>query len=181
MKSQLTIRIIWSTVLLVVPMSTSGGQQTKNAPKDTVDAVIYVGLGNSKSDVGTPWSAGMLAFAKRSEWIFGLDVGGEGTKTDNRSGRYNGEKQAMSLNIAIGNGKRIKGHTHLGLSGLFGMRQTDESWGQSYLGYQCYADEAPRMQFTANFGVIANIAYKNAMVGTRITNASSQILFGLAF
>jgi hypothetical protein len=141
--------------------------------------VVFGGVGEKGTDAATPFVIGYQYLAPR-HWVFGLDIAGEGEQNDNTYGSSSIE-QALSFNALVGLGARIGKHTHVGVSGLLGARETGKDCPESYLGYQCYADENPSISYTANVGVVGHIAYRHVMLGGRMTSVSTQALVGVAF
>ena len=64
---------------------------------------------------------------------------------------------------------------------LVGARETSADCRNFYLGFQCYADEAPEVEYKANYGAIVSAAFGRGMLGVRATNESIQALVGIVF
>ena len=150
---------------------------------------IYGGWGSSNEDTdfrgyseftNTPWSVGVYGGEK---YIFGVELAGEGTKFDSTSGRDNFEKQALSYNFILGANALKNDDFKVDLGAIVGARETTESCpsGQSYLGYQCYADTPPSATYDINYGAIMTLSYKMGLIGVRATGESTQIILGLRF
>src|SRR5262245_7036748 len=162
--------LLGTTLLIAAPAVDA--QPVNRKPQ----AGFYGGLGDPKIEPLVPLSFGMLYFAQSSPLVIGGDFGVEGTQNDGTYGVETTEP-SYSINFVIGLGARV-GDWHLGISGLLGARQSSTECPESYLGYQCYADEDPTVHFTANKGGIAHIAYKRIMLGARKTSVSTQALIG---
>ncbi len=142
--------------------------------------VVFGGVGEKTTTSETPFVIGYQYLAPASPWVLGFDIAAEGEQYDNTYGSSSVE-QALSFNALVGLGFRVGKRSHVGVSGLLGARQTGKDCPESYLGYQCYADEDPSVSYTANFGVVAHIAYRHLMIGARKTSVSTQALIGVAF
>ncbi len=151
--------------------------------------VIFGGIGSAdkgnvdKSDA-TPWSVGYLNRGdENSNLFFGFDIAGEGTSLDNTSGKHDDIGQGISFNLLIGKPVNFSQNWQAGIGALLGMRMAGKSCpsGDSYLGYQCYADEKPEANYEFNYGGVIHLYYKHALLGLRVSGESTQILFGVAF
>jgi hypothetical protein len=58
---------------------------------------------------------------------------------------------------------------------------TNKECADSYLGYECYADEDPTYSYAVNYGALAHLSYKRIMVGARRTGESTQAVLGYLF
>ena len=67
--------------------------------------------------------------------------------------------------------------------GLIGARayETNCPYGQSYLGYQCYADADPENEWKLNVGGGVLIGIRRAVAGVRITGESTTVVAGFSF
>jgi hypothetical protein len=148
-------------------------------------AVIYGGLGSAKDasfdeSGDTPWSVGGYFGEK---YIVGIDLAGEGTKIDNTNNLGGAVTQGLSVNAILGvkalNGDDFK----VDVGALLGGRHASASCpsGQSYLGYQCYADTDPSVSWEINYGAILTLSYKAGLVGVRATGESTQVVLGIRF
>lgn len=145
---------------------------------------IYVGTGSvdsgdpNKSD-HTPWSLGY--FVSGTNNFFGIDIAGEGTSLNNTSGKVNVVEQAFSMNLIAGRNLYIGNNWRAGLGVLVGFRDTGKSCPDSYLGYECYADQKPKTEHDINYGTILHLKFKQALVGIRASGESTQMILGVAF
>ena len=90
-------------------------------------------------------------------------------------------EQAMSFNAIIGR-KILETETgRLDIGALIGIRSETRDCPDSYLGFQCYADEDPTVERTLNYRILATYTYKKALVGVRTTGESLQFLIGTRF
>lgn len=160
--------------------------QVFSAGEDSSKHVIYAGIGNAergnpnKSD-DTPWSLGYLYQAKNSKAFYGIDFAREGTSLDNTSGQNDAIEQGFSLNLVVGRDLNFNNGWGAGIGVLLGAREAGESCPDSYLGYQCYADEDPDTEYDFNYGAVLHLTFKKALIGARISGESSQLMFGVAF
>ena len=149
--------------------------------------LIYFGLGSAEevtvTDISTikekPFAAGYFRDLKNN-FIFGFDVAGEGRYLDSTYGQNHFE-QATSYNAIIGP-KILETETgRLDIGALVGFRNEKIDCPDSYLGFQCYADEDPTVERTLNYGILATYTYTKALVGVRTTGESLQFLIGTRF
>jgi hypothetical protein len=147
-------------------------------------SILYGGIGKAREQEAdaTPWTIGYLYAPRATGWTVGMDFAGEGTAFNNTTGHSDDPEQAWSLNVLVGVHRRM-GSWDVGAAPLVGMRETGKhcASGDSYLGYDCYADEAPKLSFTANVGAVAHVAYGRVSLGARGTNASTEVLLGYRF
>lgn len=146
---------------------------------------IYGGLGPAKdasfTESGdTPWAAGVYAGKK---YLFGLDIAGEGTSFDSTSGQNSVAEQAWSVNLMLGRSLFKGGDFKLDGGVLVGVRDSSQRCpgGQSYLGFQCYADSDPEASYDVNYGVVLTTSFKAGLIGVRATGESTQALIGFRF
>jgi hypothetical protein len=159
----------------------SNGSETKQ-PRPTF--CVYTGAGQGGSSGNetndfTPWSIGVYG---GRDFMVGLDLSGEGTQEDSTYG-YDSIEQGLSLNFLFGGNIISKGDFKVDCLILLGMIQTSTSCpeGDSYIGYQCYADSNASGEYDLNYGALLTASYKKAMVGMRVTGESVQALIGLRF
>lgn len=152
------------------------------SPKHT----IYGGIGKSennnsgKSD-GNPWSLGYLYHPESSKAFLGVDFAREGTSIDNTSRKYDAVDEGYSLNFIVGRDFKLNGDWGAGAGVLLGARETEKSCPDSYLGYECYADQDPDKEYDLNYGAVLNLTFKKALVGARVSGESSQLMLGIVF
>jgi hypothetical protein len=151
------------------------------------DLTVYgaVGKANTKSVVGTeaptPFAVGVFYTPTGGKLDLGFDIAGEGTKLDSTYGRVNNVAQALSFNALIGTKLASVGSVRVDVAGLVGARQKSQSCPASYLGYQCYADRAPDVVYTLNYGAVVTLGYRRLLVGARVTGESTQAMLGIRF
>ncbi|PFG54624.1 hypothetical protein ATG98_3903 [Marinobacter sp. LV10R520-4] len=166
------------SVLLVSPISAA----EENFSKHT----IYAGVGpapdgDEKENDDKPWSLGYLYSPESIRIFVGMDLALEGTSLDNTSRKVDSVDQGFSVNLVIGPRFRLNDEWGAGVGALMGARESGRSCPDSYLGYQCYADEKPEMDFKFNYGALLLLTYKNAIIGTRLAVESSQLIVGVTF
>jgi hypothetical protein len=185
------IKIISGMILTVICFVFFSTQAFSANDENLIHAqrVIFGGVGSAdkgnpqKSDK-TPWALGFLYRGDESSKLFmGFDVAGEGTSLDNTSGKNNEVGQGISFNILLGMPLNFSKDWQAGVGALLGMRKAGQSCpsGDSYLGYQCYADEEPEADYDFNYGAVFHLYYKHALLGLRVSGESTQILLGVAF
>jgi hypothetical protein len=158
---------------------------TQAPAKKESTTVIYGGLGSAKEadfdeSGDTPWSVGGYFGEK---YIFGIDLAGEGTKIDNTSNLNAAVTQGLSVNAIFGFKLMNRDDFKVDVGALVGGRHASASCpsGQSYLGYQCYADSDPSISWDVNYGAILTMSYKAGLVGVRATGESTQVILGIRF
>ena len=149
------------------------------------EAILYLGVGKaevaSASNNGdTPFSIGYMNL-KDEGAFYGLDLGFEGTVLDSTYGQDNVPNRALSVNLIYGTNvsKTAKGRLDAGV--LVGVRQENKDCANSYLGYACYADTLPDVEYGLNFGALVTYSFESFAVGLRATGESTQFLLGSKF
>ena len=142
---------------------------------------IYGGIGSAKN-ADVPWSIGAYLRAP-NDFLFGIDIAGEGESYDSTYGNGGSLGQGWSANAIAGRNLLNANGFQIDAALLVGVRETALSCpdGQSFLGYQCYADADPVGDYAFNYGAIATISFQSVMVGVRATGESTQATFGLRF
>lgn len=147
-------------------------------------SVFYGGVGQASDEEfevdATPWSVGVMTQAANSRFIIGADIAGEGTMLDSTWGD-NELRQARSFNLLVGGNIATNGTMRIDAGLLLGVRETFADCPPSYLGYQCYADTEPSVEYDANYGVIVGVSFDRTMLGVRATGESVQALVGVRF
>ena len=147
--------------------------------------LVYVGLGSAQTGDSlksntAPSSIGYMHFSNTKDFIWGLDLGGEGTMLESK-GATTTIKQSTSFNFLMGKNFSKTENNRFDMAFLFGMRQSSSTCPTSYLGYECYADQPPQTRYSINFGGVATFTYKSVMLGLRATGESTQALIGIRF
>jgi hypothetical protein len=142
---------------------------------------VFAGVGKQAASSTPAWSVGYLYLSPTSSWTIGGDFAGEGASRNNTTGNNNTIEQAFSFNLLVGQSLRVGHGWRIGVAGLLGARTTNKSCDSSYLGYQCYADTQPTVNYTVNAGGLAHISYKSLMLGGRLTGESTQAIVGVSF
>ena len=133
----------------------------------------------TKSDA-MPMAMGYISQSQPST-IWGFDIGREGTMLDSTWGNDSAVASAMSFNLIYGANITKDDKSRLDIGALIGVRESFSSCPDSYLGYQCYADQAPTTEYKVNYGVVVTYAYQSTVFGLRATGESVQALVGLKF
>ena len=163
--------------LLAGVAAPSAAQKTGPA---AVQNTIYGGAGTQRSSPDVPFVIGYLYMPPKELWTVGVDFAAEGVYTDGTYGSYTVER-APSLNLLVGFHSRLEYGWRFGAAALLGARLTDKDCPNSYLGYQCYADADPTVNYGVNYGALVHLSFKNVMLGARRTGESSQVGVGVAF
>jgi hypothetical protein len=148
--------------------------------------IIYAGGGTSSSDDtfvndNVPWSIGYMHQVSGKSAVLGFDLAGEGMMLDSTWGQSQEPAQGFSMNLLIGTNMIDDGHLRANAALLIGMRETAAACPASYLGYQCYADSDPTVEYQANVGAVLTLSFDSLTLGLRATGESSQVLFGIRF
>lgn len=148
------------------------------------DAILYIGGGKAATatatkDGSTPLSIGYLT--RNKNVLFGFDFGREGTLLDSTYRQNSAPTSALSLNFIIGTNlfKQEKSSFDAGI--ILGIRQSTKDCPDSFIGYACYADQDPKVDFKENLGVIAIYSFEKFSFGARVTQASTQFIIGTRF
>lgn len=158
------------------------------APSDSIRRqTVYFGAGASFADTSQdnsiPFSIGYLYRWSSAEYFVGLDFSGEGIALNNTSGRRNAPQQGVSTNLLFGPtwDLDIGGPRIIGAGFLLGVRTTEVSCPDSFLGYRCYADRSPEEDFSWNVGLSVHLVVPTWLLGIRVTTQSGQVTFGFNF
>lgn len=148
---------------------------------NNLENVIYVGGGSAKEDNygntgGSPATLGYIRQSNTKDFIWGVDVSGEGPMYHNGM-----PTKSTSFNITLGQNFHKSEGGRLDAGFLLGMREKSSSCPRSYLGYSCYADTDPNVKYTGNFGGIIAWTQNKFMIGARVTAKSKQVILGLRF
>jgi hypothetical protein len=167
----MSVRQVLLTLLIaVVPAQLASQSATHGA--------FYVGGGTN--DTGSAVVLGTFLQAPRS-LVFGLDVAGEGTQLDNTGGKGLRQTRAVSYNTLVGSRIVARSHGAVVVAGVFGVRSASMLCAESYLGFRCFADSPPRIEYVPNAGALVMVRIHRAVVGGRVTSASQQVVLGVAF
>lgn len=155
-------------------------------PASPSHSILYGGLGMAETTDPTvshavPWTVGFIYQPAAHRYFVGLDFAGEGTSLNNTSNQSNGIDQGLSLNLIVGGSAPVGSPTQVGAGLLLGGRRVGLECPDSYLGYQCYADEAPTPSYAVNAGGLVHLTIGRLFVGVRATTESRQGLLGISF
>jgi len=148
--------------------------------------VFYFGVGSSSGDDDenddTPWSLGILHNSPTSDRVYGFDISGEGTMLDSTYGGYNDLAQGFSFNFLYGFDISENKDDKLSVGLIIGFIEEEQDCPDSYLGYQCYADESPDNEYGFNGGGFLNYSVSESLnLGLRATSNSTQLTIGFKF
>jgi hypothetical protein len=172
------LKILIFGLLLFVQASFAQGPNSSNS--------LFLGVGSAddsnpyESD-DTPWALGWVHHSGGSNASWGIDIAGEGTMLDSTYDNVNAIKQAISINLIGATNLSRAPSWRVDLGFLAGFRQTAQECPDSYLGFQCYADEPPDTEYSFNYGGVLFIGYKSLSIGLRATGESNMLTFGLNF
>tara|TARA_B100000609_G_C16980136_1_gene313398 strand:- start:216 stop:659 length:444 start_codon:yes stop_codon:yes gene_type:complete len=137
--------------------------------------------GGEDENDDTPWSIGILADIGNDS-VIGFDIAGEGTMLDSTYGGYDDLAQGTSYNFLYGadisQSKNDK--IHIGL--IFGFIETEADCPDSYIGYQCYADQDPDYEHEFNGGGFLTYSLNESInLGLRATKHSTMLTLGIKY
>ena len=90
----------------------------------------------------------------------GETVAGEGTALDSTYGRNNSVAQGLSYNFLYATNLSNNSDRRFDLGVIAGLREKSSDCPDSYLGYQCYADESPDVEYGFNFGAMLHVTFQ---------------------
>ncbi|SIP99019.1 hypothetical protein SAMN05421641_102234 [Paracoccus thiocyanatus] len=180
---------IFQVLGLCLPLAIAAGHaqaQDDSQQGTTLRNTFYIGAGAANDDGplendDTPFSFGFLHQRPDSKLILGFDIGREGTMLDSTWGMDDRPKQATSYNFLIGGNLMDNGRFRTDAALLLGVRESFADCADSYLGFQCYADEEPDTDYKGNFGAVVTLSVDKFTLGLRATGESTQILAGFRF
>jgi len=148
--------------------------------------VFYVGVGSSSGgddeNDDMPWSLGILHNSPTSDRVYGFDISGEGTMLDTTYGGYDDLAQGFSFNLLYGFDTSEDKDDKLSAGLIIGFIEEEQDCPDSYLGYQCYADESPDTEYGFNGGGFINYSVNESLnLGLRATSNSTQLTIGFKF
>lgn len=141
------------------------------------------GINNDSADLridDTPFVLGVLFYPSAQSFVLGFDIAGEGEMLDSTFGS-NELRQAYSFNAVIGGNVYRSDTVRTDVSAVIGFRETFADCPDSFLGFQCYADQEPETEYTFNYGAMFSVNIENFMIGLRLTEQSAQALIGISF
>lgn len=162
-------------VLVTLSISVHSLAAEDNLTQQTDLNTIYA---HAWTDAG----GGGFIHQSKSIWVAGIDFGIEGEREDYTYGDRTTEK-GWSANIIGGINPFPNKEYSAAFFGLLGARSVETTCptGDSYLGFQCYADFEPEDDFEVNYGGGAIINIKRAALGFRITGESKTAILGFNF
>jgi hypothetical protein len=90
-------------------------------------------------------------------------------------------EQGFAYDLLVGTCVSIGPDWRAGAGVLAGMRNKGQYCPDSYLGYECYADQDPNVTYAFNYGAMLHLAFRKAAIGARASGESLQLMFGIAF
>ena len=159
------------------------------APVITALALVLSGMAHAQPSARTVYGhlgedAGGAGFLLKGEkqWAIGADFGIEGKQVD-RTGDRVKEESGLSFNLLVGIAAVETEHWRVVPFGLIGARRYKVTCpaGQSYLGYQCYADTDPESHWKLNYGGGVMVHFDRIALGVRLTGESKTAIVGLNF
>ena len=162
------MRVIIAPVITALALALSGMAYAQPSAR-----TVYGHLGE---DAG---GAGFL-FKGEKQWAIGVDFGVEGKQVDRTGGRVK-EESGLSFNLLVGIAAVETERWRVVPFGLIGARRYKVTCpsGQSYLGYQCYADTDPEGHWKLNYGGGLMVHFDRLALGVRLTGESKTAIIGL--
>jgi hypothetical protein len=147
--------------------------------------IAYLGIGPADEATettvdDTPFAIGVLGWTDGSPLVFGVDIAGEGTMLDSTFGQ-DSFRQAVSLNFLLGTNVTEWDRGRVDAAALIGIRESFADCPDSFLGFQCYADEAPDTEWDINYGGLVAVSFDRVSVGLRVTGESVMAILGVRF
>ena len=166
--------------ILACPMpAVAQGQTGPEEPPANMKTTVYAHVGRG-ADNGITGGLGFLQV--RSRFALGLDFGIEGKQEDQTFGDKS-IKNARSFNMLLGLPVFRNETFQIVSFTLLGVRtyKTTCPSGESYLGFQCYADYEPEQHWTVSYGGGVVLDVDPMVVGVRVTGQSVAGIAGVNF
>ncbi len=153
--------------------------------QSTADTLFYFSGGTNNDDAttetdDTPFAIGLLASPAGTSLLLGFDIGAEGEMLDSTFGA-NSLRQAFSFNGLVGSNLYNSQSVRADASLLLGVRESFADCPDSFLGFQCYADEVPDTEYEFNYGALVTVSFDSVTIGVRATEVSTQAVVGFRF
>ena len=182
----LKLNILAFIFLLSTVVTAESETTEENVTSTERQYLLYVGAGsaddsNSYENDDTPFSVGFLMHQENSNKSWGVDIAGEGTALDSTYGRNNSVAQGLSYNFLYATNLSSNSDRRFDLGVIVGAREKSNDCPDSYLGYQCYADESPDVEYGFNFGAMLHVTFQTFTIGLRATGESTQLIIGFNF
>tara|TARA_B100000242_G_scaffold199186_1_gene144085 strand:+ start:161 stop:712 length:552 start_codon:yes stop_codon:yes gene_type:complete len=183
MKKTYVIFVLIFSLVSSLLHSQEATENTENP--NNFDGLFYVGIGSASGgddeNDDTTWSIGFLADMENDS-ILGFDIAGEGTMLDSTYGGYDDLAQGVSYNFLYGVdvSENKDNKFHVGI--ILGFIEEEADCPDSFLGYQCYADQPPDYEYGFNGGGFATYSLdENVNLGLRATSNSTQLTLGFKY
>lgn len=166
--------------VLFLSISLVGSVSAKENNNDDPFGIAYFGIGDSKeqpyNDSEKALALGFIWTPKDKGFVLGLDIGMEGTLYHNGV-----PEQASSYNLLLGVPINYFKSYDMNISLMAGAIEKESSCADSYLGYYCYANSSPSVDYGFNYGAVFTVSYEYLTFGLRMSQASNQIILGFNF
>ena len=151
----------------------------------TADGMFYLGAGpdDDNPDITgntVPFVIGALALQDETPFVWGLDFAGEGEMLDSTFGG-DSLRQALSVNFLIGGNLGKTETMRVDAAAILGARESVADCPDSFLGFQCYADREPDVEYDFNYGGLISLSFRKVSIGVRATGESAQAFLGWVF
>lgn len=177
------IRLCSLLTSLLLAGVVSAQEAPDQIPTNNSAGLILLGVGSNSDDDddssdSTAWSLGYLAANSGSGYRLGFDISGEGTLLDSTYNQDEAIDSGFSFNLLVGGD--VASNFSAGV--LLGAIETSQECAkQSYIGFECYADEDPESSYDFNYGVFGIYHMGGFALGARITGESQQLTIGFSF
>ncbi len=96
---------------------------------------------------------------------------------------YGGDslRQALSINDLIGANVYKTSDFRTDALLILGLRESFADCPDSFIGFQCYADQEPEVDYDFNYGALINFSFESVTLGIRATEVSTQAVLGFNF
>jgi hypothetical protein len=147
---------------------------------------FYIGGGSAIKDdplknSDAPFSIGFMHQPANNSLVFGFDLAGEGTSLDSTYRKNQALSQAISYNFLLGTNLIDSGRFTADAALIVGIREASADCPDSFLGYACYADTSPTIEYKGNFGAVVTMSVDQFTLGLRATDQSTQFVVGIKF
>lgn len=181
------LRMFFPVLCTLAVISGAASAQTAYAQDDVSPRrAFYFGAGTANDDGpdasdDTPLVLGFTHQPMGSKAVWGLDIAREGTMLDSTYGQDRAVEPGFSVNLLLGRNFVDSGRYRVDGALVLGVRESSQDCPDSYLGFRCYADFEPDVEYKGNFGAVATLSIDRMLIGARVTGESAQLLAGFRF
>ncbi len=126
-------------------------------------------------------SLGYLRLSSASDWVWGADLGMEGSLLATRWGTTRQVQQSKPYNALLGHNVQRWEDARLDAMLMVGMRVATKPCPGPSAGFACYANAPTEKGREVNGGVLITYTHRNALIGLRMNSVSRQVVLGVLF